>query len=212
MKPLIEYLVLKQSGHPRGWLGRWLSRQFSKSNIYQNKVSVEKLDVQENDKVLELGFGTGDLLEQLHLKTFDGNLYGLDHSRAMCKMVEKKIVTAKNSFTVHIKNASFNSLPYENSFFDKCIASNVIYFFTPLDVILQEIQRVLKRNGRLLLSFRELPSPMVQQKSKHGYTHYQTDEVQSQLKALNFKSIETHSEEQGDSLGSWKIVWISATK
>ena len=77
-----------------------------------------------NQKVLDLGCGSGRHSELLIKQGYQ--VYGCDVSAAAIKMTMERIrmLNLKGKFEV----SYFNSLPYENEFFDMIIAWHSIYY------------------------------------------------------------------------------------
>lgn len=103
------------------------------------------LPLVENLRVLEVGFGSGALLEALRGK---GNaVYGVDAGRAI---VEKaKRAGFENVFLV---DASEEPLPFEDDFFDAVYCYEVLEHLTNPHRLVQEIRRVLRKQGLLFFS------------------------------------------------------------
>ena len=72
-----------QFREPRGPLGVLAGRIMSKrsSNRDRSTWTVDLLDVQPDDRILELGYGPGVGLEAALRRLSTGRLVGLDHSR-----------------------------------------------------------------------------------------------------------------------------------
>lgn len=98
--------------------------------------------IKKEDKVLEIGCGSGNILKLISSK----NVYGLDISP---KMVEfcKKTIPFGNFIAGDAEN-----LPYENNYFDKVIISEVLYYLPDLEKALEEANRVLKKDGLLIIT------------------------------------------------------------
>ena len=103
-----------------------------------------------NQKVLDLGCGSGRHSELLIKQGYQ--VYGSDVSAAAIKMTIERIrmLNLKGKFEV----SYFNSLPYENEFFDMIIAWHSNYYnnFETLLESINEISIVLNKNGLFLFS------------------------------------------------------------
>ncbi len=98
--------------------------------------------IKKEDKVLEIGCGSGNILKLINSK----NIYGLDISPKMIEICKKTIPNG-NFIAGDAEN-----LPYEDNFFDKVIISEVLYYLPDLEKALKEVNRVLKKNGLLLIT------------------------------------------------------------
>jgi len=116
---------------------------------FRNRVYfiVKELDVKPKDKILECGCGRGfhlNILRELSRAT----LYGIDINRKHLQIAKKQL--AKKD--VKIKYASVYALPFKDKFFDKVLLSEVLEHLEDEDKALQEIRRVLKPGGRLIIT------------------------------------------------------------
>lgn len=76
---------------------------------------IEKLDVKDDEKILEIGCGTARNLMILARRFPNANFYGLDASEAMLKTARKKI-TAKNLSNITLKNVLADDFNYQKNF------------------------------------------------------------------------------------------------
>jgi len=116
------------------------------------KEAIEYMGIQQKDKILDLGCGTGrnTCLMKNYLSN-KGSIIGLDISKVMVKQFMKKCSTFTN---INVMFSRIDKrLPFENEIFDKILISFLIHGF-PQDVredIIKEAYRVLKVSGRLFV-------------------------------------------------------------
>lgn len=102
---------------------------------------VEIMSSQERGKVLDLGCGDGKTGKKLLDKGFDVEAYDMDVERFNFHEV------------IPFKEGSLNrSLPYPDNYFDYVILMEVIEHIYNPDSVISEINRILKNNGKLILS------------------------------------------------------------
>jgi len=96
--------------------------------------------------ILDVGCGTGSQLELY--QRYDCHLYGLDLSPAMLEMARQRL-----GDSAQLDLGSATAMPYEDDQFDFAIAMLTIHEMNPETraPALNEIKRVLKGNGQLLL-------------------------------------------------------------
>ncbi len=129
------------------------------------KKLISKVDISPNDKILDLGSGTGyiaDIMPNIE------SIYQADISFKMCQYAQNK---SKNHNT--IINCDIGLLPILDSYFDIITASLVMHWQPDLKQTLAEAYRVLKPGGIICISvpidnnFTELEHVI----NKCGYTN-----------------------------------------
>ena len=99
----------------------------------------------KNKKVLDIGCGNGKdilLLESLNAS----EVCGIDTSEFMIKEAKKIVSKPNNLFVGNIEETSF-----EENFFDVAIGRFSFHYLKNFDKAYQELSRILKRNGLLIL-------------------------------------------------------------
>ena len=109
------------------------------------------LDVQAGERVLELGFGTGNtLLHLIEAAGESGHVSGIDVSPGMLAVASKKIGAKGFQERVDLKVGDARELPFEDGSFDAVFTSFTLELFPLEDIpaVLKEVARVLKPSGR----------------------------------------------------------------
>ena len=102
----------------------------------------------ECDKLLEVGFGTGSLLQRLTVKA--RQVIAVDHSQAMLAAARERI-TAAGLGAVELKLGQMEALPLENALVDVAVMNMVLHHAPDPGAVIAELARVLRPGGRLLL-------------------------------------------------------------
>jgi len=111
----------------------------------------QALDLQPGMRVLDAGCGTGNLELFISEKTHPSvEIHGIDFSPEMLARARRKCS--------HLDFVSFSQcdlnqpLPYPDASFDRIVSVNVLYALERRDETMQELMRVLKPEGRIVLT------------------------------------------------------------
>ena len=141
----------RQLQSPSGMAGYLTGLLMRLVNASPNRLAVDALRVAPGDKILELGCGPGHAIKLISEQSAFGVVYGIDQSPVMLKQAEKRNRLAVGCGRVLLRRASFEALPFADASIDKILAVNVIYFWRDPFVILKEIRRVLRPDGRMVI-------------------------------------------------------------
>jgi len=120
----------KQAKNPSGVFGRFvMARIFDNGNANLNKFMKEELLLQEKEHILEIGFGTGKLINELAESIDEGLIEGIDISSTMVSIAKEKNKENIKAGKVILKEGNFDEVPYSENSFDKVYTVNTIYFW-----------------------------------------------------------------------------------
>jgi SAM-dependent methyltransferase len=147
--------IVRQFGKPSGLLGRLagLVMRVRASNRERNRRTVELLDVQPGDRVLEIGFGPGLAIERMAGLVGDGRVVGVDHSELMVRQATRRNAKAVAAGNVELLLGSAECLPHLPIRFDKVLAVNVYMFWGDPVAVLRGIGAAVKPGGTVALTF-----------------------------------------------------------
>ncbi|THD61746.1 MAG: methyltransferase domain-containing protein [Bradyrhizobium sp.] len=121
------------------------------ANNEPNRLAIDALDLQRDDRVLELGFGPGWSLRTIAARIPDGQVFGIDQSDRMLQQAANMNQAAIAKGRVVLSRGTFSPLPWIDSTFNKILLVNVAYFFDSNGQDMAEIYRVLKLGGRVVI-------------------------------------------------------------
>jgi ubiquinone/menaquinone biosynthesis C-methylase UbiE len=107
--------------------------------------------IEPNYVILDVGCGGGKTVNRLAKRVPLGKVFGLDYSADMVeysKKVNKKLIAEDQ---VEIVEGSVEKMGFPDNFFDLVTAFETYYFWPSFFDAVQEIRRVLKPDGKLLL-------------------------------------------------------------
>ena len=149
-KPKTEKLSLEQQlSNPKGVEGIKLGHTMYASNLGMITSSIDLLNLNDHDVVLELGHGNCHHLNYIEEKVQQIDFHGLEISDVMHKEAKQFQSELKTTFKLY----DGTIIPYKDLYFDKLMTVNTIYFWEDPSKLLQEIDRVLKVKGVFVLTF-----------------------------------------------------------
>jgi ubiquinone/menaquinone biosynthesis C-methylase UbiE len=144
----------KQARKPTGIFGRfYMSRIFDKGNIELNTLMYKILSIEEDDHLLEIGSGTGELIKKIAEQLTSGMIEGVDLSKPMLKISQKKNRKHIKEGRVKFHLGDFDGIRFESNCFDKVFSVNTVYFWKNPNDTISKISRILKPGGRLTIGF-----------------------------------------------------------
>ena len=129
-----------------GEIAKYLMVNFNKIIIND---SVKKLNIKKNDKVIEIGSGNGQAIDEM-LKLTKQNITSIEVSEKFRTELIKKF--HNKDVTFFSNDAKDLNGIFKNNTFNKLLAVNVVYFLTPLNFYANEFYRILKMDGEGLLA------------------------------------------------------------
>jgi SAM-dependent methyltransferase len=150
MKPFMKKVV-NQFQRPRGVAGRavgWFMAHRG-SNAERSRWAVSLLDVQPDDRVLEVGFGPGVAIAELAALATHGMVYGLDHSQVMVRQASRRNAAAIGERRVDLRLGSYDDLPDFGEPIDKILAVNSLQFADDPLERLRALRALLRPGGTI---------------------------------------------------------------
>ena len=113
--------------------------------IWKKKL-VDIMNIQKNNKIVDVGSGTGDLVKLILNYKKDIKIYSVDLNKKMLKKNKENFNKLKIK-NIHFINANAENLPFENNYFDKYVISFCLRNITYINKALLEAHRILKPGG-----------------------------------------------------------------
>jgi len=154
MRKWFNTFTTRQFGNPSGLFGKFIGNGMAKRNIYHAQWTVSLLDIQPQQRVLEIGFGPGVSTQIVAEKASQGFVAGIDHSQTMIQAASQRNAKAIQTGRMELKQGEVGSLPYPDESFDIVLSLHSIYFWQNPVECLREIKRVLRPDGRLAITIR----------------------------------------------------------
>lgn len=142
-----------QLGKPSGIVSTFAAFSWNRRNAALNDTVLDLLALQPDDRVLDIGFGGGYLLNRMSSTITDGLLAGVDISPAMVARAKKRYQESVNTHRLDLRCAAAESLPYPAGHFTKVCSVNSIFYWRNVEQGIGEIRRVLVTGGKVVLCF-----------------------------------------------------------
>ena len=138
-------------------------------DIKWRKKVVEIISKNNPKQILDIATGTGDLAIMLANINPD-KIIGLDISEGMLKIAKQKVAEANLTETIEMIVGDSENIPFDDNTFDAITVSFGVRNFADLDKGLQEIRRVLKPLGTLVVLETSVPTKFPYKQGYHFHT------------------------------------------
>lgn len=182
--------LTSQFMRPTGWRGPFVGHVMATKNEAMNRLAVELLNVEPDDHILEIGFGSGTAIAKAAAHLTSGLIAGVDVSDVMVQQARRRNRQFIKDGRVEITLGSVLELPHPDSLFNKVFAVNNFHIWPDQYAALREIRRVLKVCGMLLLPLRH-KHPTRRWLVPPGFSEHEIDQVLQLLDWVGFKNIRT---------------------
>jgi ubiquinone/menaquinone biosynthesis C-methylase UbiE len=112
---------------------------------------VDKLELEDNDRVLCIGLGTGNEIPHILRKNRNIEIVGVDYSHSALRKAYKKALGWGKEIDGFVMDA--RALEFTTGSFDKVLCIHVVDFVKEDRKVISEIIRVLKDGGQFVLTY-----------------------------------------------------------
>ena len=140
-----------QFAFPTGWLGTLVGLAMAVKSRERSLWVLSLLDLQPDDRVLEIGFGPGvDVQRASRIAAF---VAGIDHSAVMAQQARRRNRTAMRAGRVDVRQGTIAApLPFADGAFTKVFAINSYQFWPDPVASVRQLRRVLRAEGLLAIA------------------------------------------------------------
>jgi SAM-dependent methyltransferase len=112
-------------------------------------LALDALDLTEDDRLLELCFGGGQVLERALGRV--SSAAGIDHSPDMLALARERNAAAVDAGRLELVQGDVHELPWPDGEFSRAACLNAFFFIERPEAFLAEVRRVLAPGGRFVL-------------------------------------------------------------
>jgi len=187
----------KQMQYPRGIFGKILFAWMTRMTIAHARWTVNLLDIQPDDDIIEIGFGNGANIRLLLQRAVNGSVTGVEISDTAIEMASKKNAKFISEGRVKLHKAAGNALPFEDGVFDKACTVATAYVIEDPGAVFKEMYRVLKPNGAVAVTF-PVRENFIKFKpvSAEGFYLHQLADLERALRDAGFVNCRTENNDQ----------------
>ena len=175
-----------QYSNPSGLLGMYIGEKMVKQHVPETLWTIKLLELQQDEKILELGCGAGYAIKLLLKQSSVNQVVGLDASKSVLQSATIRNQKEIRDRRVKLIQSNVNNLVFQDGSFTKVFSIHSIYFWENLLKTISEIYRVLKPEGTVIITLCD---------GKNGQTSNDTkDMIEQQVIPImgqsGFKNIE----------------------
>ena len=151
MKTQEEVTRIGNPRKPEGTEGEEMLERMNQSHYEVTGWALSYWEMQEDDRVLDIGCGGGATLHRMAEKVTSGHVTGVDYSDVSVETSRRNNEKNISSGKMDVLEGSVENLPFADDSFDKIITVESFYFWPDPQENLKEVRRVLKEGGTFLL-------------------------------------------------------------
>lgn len=148
---LASVALARQCRKPVWWPGQLFAHVMNRSHRSLTEWGLTHVTVGPRDTILDVGCGGGKTIQRLLELAPEGKVYGVDYSAASVAVAKRTNAVPIAAGRAEVQQASVSNLPFPSRTFDVVTAVETHYYWPDLQVDLEEIRRVLKPGGRVVI-------------------------------------------------------------
>lgn len=204
--------IASQLRKPSGEIAREVGEEMYVKNRALIDSAIAELAIENDTSILEIGFGNGAHVPGLFNLNPAINYTGIDISEPMIHEARTNCESLVQSGNVRFIHTDGINIPCESALFDAVFSVNTIYFWEDPAAYLNEIRRILKPSGQLVLGFGEKHFMESMPFTSFGFNLYNKSDVAELVSQAGFESVKTFEKSDetisayGDEITRYYIV------
>ena len=143
--------LLRQCSKPSGRVGRLTLWSMNRRHSKVTEWGLKHVPIRNRDTILDVGCGGGMTIARLAALASEGKIYGIDYSEESVAASRRANRQSIDAGRVEVLQGSVSHLPFPDRMFDLATAVETHYYWPDLNADMQEILRVLRPGGALVI-------------------------------------------------------------
>lgn len=209
--------IAAQLRKPSGDIAGIVGDEMCRKNKVMIDSTIQRLNITEGKKLLEIGFGNGGHVEELFLINQSIHYSGVELSKRMVREGKKNCKELIRSGKVKFYHTDGNTIPLQENSIDVVFSVNTIYFWENVSAYLDEINRVLVPGGQIILTFGAKSFMETLSFTRHGFSLFDTDKLKLIVSKSGFRdsyseNLFDKAENENGDIVDREFVILSASK
>ncbi|MGF7532477.1 class I SAM-dependent methyltransferase [Bacillus mexicanus] len=125
-----------------------VSRKYKQTKTIEYMM-IDFINIQENDRILEIGISNGKIFKSINERLEKGSLKSIDPSKRKVRQLSR--ANRRNKRKREIVHGYPENIPFADRTFNKVFSLHTVQSCTDIRIALREIYRVLQIDGRFYL-------------------------------------------------------------
>lgn len=188
--------IASQFRKPSGLFGIFTSNLMVKNNQKNYDRLIKEIDLQPQDKILEIGYGPGIGIRMVAERCSTCTIHGIDFSKLMYNRASRYNKQLIEKGKVQLQYGDFLQTSVMNNDYDKIFCLNVVYFWHELKAPFMKARSLLKTGGTFHIYMADIAILQQKKAPDSVFNKYTLEQVVEALEAVGFAEV-WHHEDKG---------------
>jgi ubiquinone/menaquinone biosynthesis C-methylase UbiE len=189
---MLRKFIASQFKKPSTLFGTFAFNIMVKKNQKHYDKLINDLNIRPGDKILEIGYGPGIVIQMIAKACSTCTVHGIDFSKLMYNRAVKYNKPFIANGKVQLQYGDFLKTSVIDNNYDKVFCLNVIYFWNELKSPFEKVFSLLKKGGAFHIYMADKSA--LKKAPDSVFNKYSTEQVIEALRSVGFESVEHFSE------------------
>jgi cyclopropane fatty-acyl-phospholipid synthase-like methyltransferase len=189
---MFKNFIATQFKKPSGLFGIFSSNIMNKGNKAKYEKLIKDLALQPQDKLLEIGYGTGMGINMIARACSSCTIHGIDFSELMYRRARKYNKQYLDNNAMVLQYGDFLKTAVVSNEYDKIFCLNVVYFWNELQEPFKKVLSLLKAGGAFHIYMANRDA--LKKAPDTVFNKYSIEQVIEVLKSVGFGNVEHYAE------------------